>query len=67
MITASERCRDMHRTCDRTCDQCGVQRPFDAPWYHVRIGVGQYWSQTLLSERRLCPDCCLALGVAVPT
>lgn len=63
MLTMSECCRDV----PTTCDECGLQRPADDPWYHVRIGVGQYWSQTVLSARHLCPDCTLALGVAVPT
>jgi hypothetical protein len=62
-ITASNRYRDM----PTTCDECEAHRPADDPWYHVRIGAGGYWSQIVLSVRRLCPECCLALGMAVPT
>jgi hypothetical protein len=57
-IAARTRCRDM----PTTCDECGALRAPDDPWYHVRIGAGVYRSQTELSVRRLCPDCCLALG-----
>jgi hypothetical protein len=63
MITVNNRYRDIRPT----CDECEAHRRFDDPWYHVRIGAGGYWSQTELSVRRLCPDCCLALGLAVPT
>jgi hypothetical protein len=64
LTTVSKRYRAM----STTCDKCGIQRTNDDPWCHVRIGVGRYWSQpVMLSVRRLCPDCCLALGVAVPT